>query len=112
LRKAGDAIERFGRLAESSDELLRREAPATLREIRELLNRAQGTLDSASSTIAAARPGLQSFSERTLPEVGVLLRDLRATSESLRRVMERLEQRGVGGLIGSEQLPDYQPKGE
>ena len=110
LRKAGIAIERFGRLASTSDDLLRREGPATLREVRELLDRAQATLDSATTTISAAQPGLQALSERTLPEVGALMRDLRATSQSLRRITERLEQRGVGGLIGSEPLPDYQPK--
>jgi phospholipid/cholesterol/gamma-HCH transport system substrate-binding protein len=42
--------------------------------------------------------------------VGTLLRDLRATSESLRNVSERLEQRGVQGLLGGETLPDYQPR--
>jgi phospholipid/cholesterol/gamma-HCH transport system substrate-binding protein len=110
LRRAGVAIERFGQLASTSDELLRREGPATLREVRQLLERAQGTLDSASATIASARPALETVAERTLPDVSALLRDLRATSESLRRVAERLEQRGVGGLIGSERLPDYEPK--
>jgi len=117
LRSASVAIDRFGRLASTSDALLQREGPATLREVRELLNRAQGTLNSAneaiasaSTTIASARPALESIRERTLPDVSALLRDLRATSEALRRVTERLEQRGVGGLIGGERLPDYRPK--
>jgi phospholipid/cholesterol/gamma-HCH transport system substrate-binding protein len=38
------------------------------------------------------------------------MRDLRATSESLRNVSERLEQRGIQGLLGSERLPDYKPR--
>jgi len=110
LRQAGNAIERFGKLADTTDDVLRREAPATLAEIRQTLATAQQSLGALQGAVDDARPGLQSFSERTLPEVGALLRDLRATSQSLRRVSERLEQRGVGGLIGGETLPDYQPR--
>jgi len=52
---------------------------------------------------------VQAFSNQTLPEVGLLIRDLRATSESLRETTDRLNQRGVGGIIGGERLPDYRP---
>lgn len=110
LRQAGEAIERFGSLASSADEVLRREGGATMAELRQTLSAAQRSLSSLSEAVGDLRPGLQTFSDRTLPDVSALLRDLRATSESLRRVSERLEQRGVGGLIGSEALPDYQPK--
>ena len=56
-----------------------------------------------------ARPGIQAFSNQTLPEVGQLIRDLRASSESLREITDRLNQRGVGGVIGGQRLPDYEP---
>jgi phospholipid/cholesterol/gamma-HCH transport system substrate-binding protein len=59
--------------------------------------------------IGDARPGAQAFTNQTLPEVGALIRDLRQTSQSLRQITERLQQRGVGGLIGGERLPDYEP---
>ncbi len=110
LRQAGAAIERFGTLAGTTDRLLNQQAPQTLEELRRTMQAAQGSLEELQKTIGAARPGLQAFSERTLPDVSALLRDLRATSESLRNVSERLEQRGVGGLIGGETLPDYRPK--
>jgi len=110
LRQAGDAIEEFGELANSTDRLVNREGPETMRQIRATLDRAAASMTALEGAISDARPGIQAFSERTLPEVGALLKDLRATSESLRRVSERLEQRGVQGLLGGEKLPDYEPK--
>jgi phospholipid/cholesterol/gamma-HCH transport system substrate-binding protein len=38
------------------------------------------------------------------------MRELRATSESLREIMERLNQQGVGGVIGGQRLPDYRQR--
>jgi phospholipid/cholesterol/gamma-HCH transport system substrate-binding protein len=78
--------------------------------LRRTMQSAQRSLEELQTTIGAARPGIQTFSERTLPDVSALLRDLRATSEALRGVTERLEQRGIQGLLGSERLPDYRPK--
>ena len=110
LRQAGTAIERFGKLANTTDAMINREGAATFRELRGTLNRAQQALGTLETAIGDIRPGLQTFSDRTLPEVGALMRDLRATSESLRNVSERLEQRGIQGLLGSERLPDYKPR--
>jgi len=110
MRQAGDAIERFGKLASTTDNMINREGASTFAELRQTLNSAQQSLGALQTAIGDVRPGLQTFSERTLPEVGALLRDLRATSESLRNVSERLEQRGVGSLLGGETLPDYKPK--
>ena len=53
---------------------------------------------------------MQAFSKQTLPEVGQLVRDLRDTSDSLREVTSRLNQQGVGGVIGGQRLPDYRPR--
>ena len=79
-------------------------------QLRRTLEAAQRSLEELRTTIGAARPGIQSFSERTLPDISSLLRDLRATSESLRNVSERLERSGVGGIIGGgDRLPDYRP---
>lgn len=110
LRQAGVAIERMGQLASSTDRMINSEGPATLAELRRTMQSASQSLAALETAINDARPGIQTFSERTLPEVGALMRDLRATSESLRNVSERLEQRGIQGLLGGERLPDYRPK--
>ena len=35
------------------------------------------------------------------------MRELRQTSESLRDITDRMNQRGVGGIISGPRLPDY-----
>ena len=55
-----------------------------------------------------ARPGVQAFSSQTLPEIGQRVRDLRATTASLRDISDRLNQQGVGGIVGGQRLPDYE----
>jgi phospholipid/cholesterol/gamma-HCH transport system substrate-binding protein len=59
--------------------------------------------------IADARPGVQNFSKSTLPEVNRLVRDMRELTQSLRAISERIEQGGIGGALGPQKLPDYEP---
>ena len=46
----------------------------------------------------ASRPGLQAFSKQTLPEVGLLVRDLRDMADALSGVAERLNRGGASSL--------------
>ena len=59
--------------------------------------------------ITDARPGIQNFSKSTLPEANRLVRDLRELTKSLKAVTERVDQGGIGGALGPEKLPDYNP---
>jgi phospholipid/cholesterol/gamma-HCH transport system substrate-binding protein len=110
LRQTGVAVERMGALAESTDRLLIEEGRASAAELRRTTAAAARTLDTLEATISDLRPGIQGLSDQTLPEINALIRDLRATSESLRGVTERLERRGLPGLLQSERLPDYRPE--
>jgi len=109
IRQAGDAADQFGRLAGTTNTLLTEDGRPMINDLRQTLRRAERTMGELEGAIGDARPGLQAFSNQTLPEVGELIRDLRATSESLREITERLNQQGVGGVIGGQSLPDYQP---
>ena len=111
VRQAGQAAERIAHLADTTSGLLNTEGRQTLVQLRQTMEHANHTLANLQGVADTARPGVESFSTRTLPEVGALVRDLRATSESLRAVTNRLEQQGVGSLFGGEQLPDYRPGG-
>jgi phospholipid/cholesterol/gamma-HCH transport system substrate-binding protein len=77
--------------------------------LRQTLTNADRSMVQLQAAIGDARPGIQAFTNQTLPEVGQLMRDLRATSESLREVSDRLNQQGIGGVIGGQRLPDYRP---
>jgi phospholipid/cholesterol/gamma-HCH transport system substrate-binding protein len=110
IRQAGNAAEEFGRLAETTDGLLNDDAKPLVNDLRKTVQAAETSMRNLDAAINDARPGIQTFSKQTLPEVGQLVRDLRATSQSLRAVSEKVEQGGAGSLIGGSKLPDYEPK--
>jgi phospholipid/cholesterol/gamma-HCH transport system substrate-binding protein len=109
IRQAGDAADKFGKLADTSNEVLAHDARPMIADLRRTIQSAQTSMDNLDKVLAEAKPGVHTFSTRTLPEAGQLIHDLQATSQSLRNVSERLDQQGVGGIIGGQKLPDYKP---
>jgi phospholipid/cholesterol/gamma-HCH transport system substrate-binding protein len=107
IRQAGNAAERVGQLAGSTSDLLDRDGRPLINDLRRTLRSADQSMTQLQAAIGDARPGIQAFSNQTLPEVGQLVRDLRSTSESLRDITDRMNQRGIGGVIGGPRLPDY-----
>lgn len=109
IRQAGEAADRIGQLASSTSQLIDRDGRPLIADLRQTLRSAQGSMEQLERAIGDARPGIQAFSNQTLPEVGQLMRDLRAASESLRQITDRLNQQGIGGVMGGQRLPDYRP---
>lgn len=109
IRQAGNAAEEFGKVANSTDRLLNNEAKPLVADLRSTIRSAEASMAALEGALGDARPGIQSFSKQTLPEVGELIRDLRATSASLRALTEKVEQGGAGAIIGGSKLPDYKP---
>jgi phospholipid/cholesterol/gamma-HCH transport system substrate-binding protein len=110
LQQAGRAAEQIGALAGTTNQLLDEQGRPLVTELRQTVTRARGSLDNLDAVLNDARPGVQAFSKQTLPEVGLLVRDLREMAEALSGVAERLNRGGAGGLIGSQKLPDYEGK--
>ncbi len=110
IRQAGDAAEEIGKLAGTTNQLLDEQGRPLVTELRETVSRARSSMDTLDSVLNDARPGVQAFSKQTLPEVGLLVRDLREMAEALSGVAERLNQGGASSLVGSRKLPDYEPK--
>jgi phospholipid/cholesterol/gamma-HCH transport system substrate-binding protein len=109
IRQAGEAADRIGQLAGTTSQLLERDGRPLIADLRTTLRSAQGSMEQLERAVGDARPGIQAFTNQTLPEVGQLMRDLRSTSESLRDITDRLNQQGVGGIIGGQRLPNYRP---
>jgi phospholipid/cholesterol/gamma-HCH transport system substrate-binding protein len=107
IKQAGDAAEKFGRLADTSNQLLSDDAKPLVADLRRTVQNAGKAMDALNTTISEAQPGVQAFSKQTMPEVGLLVRDLREMAESLTAVSERLNRGGAGSLVGSQKLPDY-----
>jgi phospholipid/cholesterol/gamma-HCH transport system substrate-binding protein len=107
VQKAGVAIEQVGQLAASANTVLNEDGRPIIQDLRKTVQSANATVDTLNQTLAEARPGVQAFSRQTMPEVGLLVRDLREMSRSLRTISEKLDQQGAGSIIGSPKLPDY-----
>jgi len=109
-RNAGVAAQRVGVLADSTTRLLDEEGRPAAQDLRKSIASIQQTTANLDAMIADARPGVQNLSKSTLPEVNRLVRDLRELTQSLQGVTQRVEQGGIGGALGPEKLPDYDPR--
>lgn len=107
VKQTGDAAEQIGQLAGTTNQLLNDEGKPLLADLRATVSSARKSVDSLDATIQDARPGIQAFSQRTMPEVGLLVRDLRRMAQALQNVAEKVDQQGAGSIIGSPSLPDY-----
>ncbi len=110
IAQAGASADRIGALAGSTERLLNEDGRPLINDLRLTIRSAEQSMKQLDSVIGEVRPGVQTLSTRTLPEVGRLISDLRETSQSLRTITGRIEQRGVGSLLGGEDLPDYKPE--
>ena len=109
VRNAGIAAERVGALADNTNRLVVEQGGPAAEDLRKAIGQVQSAAENLDAMIGDARPGVQNFSKSTLPEMNRLVRDLRDLSQSLRGVSERIEQGGIGGALGPEKLPDYEP---
>ncbi|MBC2776697.1 MlaD family protein [Parasphingopyxis marina] len=110
VQRIGIAAGEIGELADTTDGLLSTEGQALMRDLRTAVASAESSMTSLDRTITAAEPGLNAFSRQTVPEIGQLVRDLRDTSDSLTAITERVNREGAGSLIGSAELPEYEPR--
>lgn len=107
VRKAGEAAEKIGALAETTNGLLNDQGKPLMADLRATISSAKKSVETLDATLQDARPGVQAFSQRTMPEVGLLIRDLRRMSHALQNVAEKIDQQGAGSVIGAPALPDY-----
>jgi phospholipid/cholesterol/gamma-HCH transport system substrate-binding protein len=110
IRQTGIAAQEMGQLADTADRSLSRDVRPMLADLRQTIRAAETSMGTLDATLGDARPGLQAFSNQTIPEVGQLVRDLREMSDSLNAVAQRLNTQGAGGIIGGSKLPDYKPR--
>lgn len=110
IEQAGNAADEIGKLAGTTNALLDEEGRPLMKDLRQTVQAARSSMQNLDAALGEARPGLHTFSTRTVPEVDLLVRDLRAMTKSLSAVSEKLDQQGAGALVGSPKLPDYKGK--
>ncbi|SNS55535.1 MlaD family protein [Sphingopyxis indica] len=109
IQQTGQAAEQIGNLAAATQGTIDRNVDPAMRNLRDTLASANESMKTLEAAIADARPGLQTFSQTTIPEANALIRDLRRTSSSLSSLTDKLDQQGAGAVIGGAKLPDYKP---
>ena len=109
VQQAGDAAQKIGDLAATTNGLISEDVKPAMTNLNAAIKSAQASADTLNAAIGDARPGLQTFSKETLPEVSQLVHDLRNMAAALSSVAEKVDRNGAGSLIGRQRLPDYKP---
>ncbi|GAA4748829.1 hypothetical protein GCM10023264_13730 [Sphingomonas daechungensis] len=109
-REAGVAAQKWGEVANTTNGILQEDAKPAMANLNRAIASVQSAADNLDKVLGDARPGVQNFSKSTLPEANRLIRDLRDLTQSLKGVSERVEQGGIGGTLGPQKLPDYNPR--
>jgi phospholipid/cholesterol/gamma-HCH transport system substrate-binding protein len=107
LRQANETLATFEATGNSLNRTLDGNGEKLADQLRTTLKSAQGAADELKATLGDARPAARQLTEQTLPAAEAAMRDLRATSRSLREVTDRLNDQGAGGVISGPKLPDY-----
>ncbi|GAA4769116.1 hypothetical protein GCM10023219_14080 [Stakelama sediminis] len=110
VKQAGDAAEKIGDLAQTTNGVLSSDVKPAMANLNKAIQSAQKSMDTLNGTIQDARPGVKTFSDRTVPEINQLVHDLRETSESLKSIAQKVNQGGATSILGPQKLPDYKPK--
>jgi len=106
---AGLAAGNVATLAANTNQLVTQQGRPAMENLNKSLAEVQQTTQNLNAMISDARPGVQNFSKSTLPEANRLVHDLRQLTQSLQAVSNRVNQQGIGGALGPEKLPDYNP---
>ncbi len=106
---AGVAANNVAALSANANNLITEDGRPALENLNKSLASVQKTTDNLNAMISDARPGVQNFSKSTLPQANRLVHDLRDLTQSLQQVSDRVNQQGVGGALGPQKLPDYNP---
>jgi len=109
LNQATQTLAQFEGVANKADNVLGTEGNSLAIQLRQTLASAQGAAKELERTLNGAQPALRTVTESTIPEAEAAIRDLRATSRALRKVTEKIDERGAGALVGGDKLPDYKP---
>ena len=106
---AGVAANNVALLTANTNQLVTQQGRPAMENLNKSLAEVQQTTENLNAMISDARPGVQNFSKSTLPQANQLVHDLRNLTQSLQAVSNRVNQQGIGGALGPEKLPDYNP---
>ncbi|HQV03448.1 MULTISPECIES: MlaD family protein [unclassified Novosphingobium] len=111
LADARKALVGFEQVAGTTNDVLNGETRQMLAQFRQSLKSIEVAADNLNGLIGDTRPAARELKANTLPQAEAAIRDLRATTKSLRDLTEKVNSGGAGSLLGGQKLPDYKPRG-
>ncbi len=109
--KAGKAADEIALLARDTNQMLNANGQAIVGELSTTLAQTNKTLKQAEVSLASIKPAVDGVTNETVPQANALISDLRETTRNLNQITDKINDRGVGSLVGgSGDLPDYKPK--
>ena len=109
LKTANSSLAEFQKTMKSANSLIDGQGKQIAQQLKETLAAADTAAKSLQAALDDTRPAAHQFATTTLPSAEATLRDLRATSEALRKVTEKLDNQGAGAVLGGKGLPEYKP---
>jgi len=103
LVKATKAADNISKLAESGNSLLEKDGERIVNEAVATMQAATAMIKRVDSLVAANEDNITQFVGGSLPEVSRMIIDLRATAQSLSRLMKRLEQDPAEIIFGTKE---------
>src|SRR3546814_13082304 len=100
----GDAAEQIGQLSGTTNDILDKEGRPLMADLRKTVATAQRSMENLDSAISEVQPGLHKFANSTMPEVDLLVHDLRPLSKLRRGVAEKSANQLSGAVVGSPKL--------
>ena len=105
IKQAGDAAEQIGKVAGTTNQLLDEQGRPLMANLNKTITSARQAADNLNEMLNDAKPGVQTLSKQTAPQIDQLVRDLSDMAEALTQTANRLNS-GGGGVLGRK-LPDY-----
>jgi len=109
IKNAAQTAEKLSLLADNANGLLNSNGEPLAKSLTKTLKSAEKSMAALDAVLQDARPGMQQFSSKTLPEIDQLVEDMQALTKSVTSVSDRLDQGGAGSLLSAPALPDYEP---
>ncbi len=109
LAQASATLTDFQKVAATANRELDPDADSLAHQMKDTLTAAHQAAEALRDAVGDVRPATRQLSQSTLPVAEDAIRDLRATTQSLRGLTEKIQNGGAGAMLGGSKLPDYKP---
>lgn len=109
LADADTAVNEFQKVAANANRQMDPNGDSLVHDLRDTMKSAKAATKALQDELEDARPATQQLTQTTLPQAEASLRDLSAASRDLRALTQRIEDNGIGSVVGKPKLPEYKP---